>query len=224
MGKYNVTVIIPSLNPDEKLVGTVTELYNAGFEDIVIIDDGSDEKHKAFFPDLSEFPYCTIIHHRVNRGKGAALKTAFKYVIKNRDYQSGVVTVDAETWEPIYFGEKAKQTIGRTPDSMVSVHPIEHGVISDYDLTELMLKQYMQQAFGNKILRPRIMATLPAGLTELQHHSLSNVLESAGGRNITVIENDELGDITKIIDEDNSLKDSDAKSFLLWKKRGFPLS
>jgi rod shape-determining protein MreB len=51
-----------------------------------------------------------------------------------------------------------------------------------------MLKEYMTEAFGNKILRPRILATLPAGLTELQHHSLSNVLESAGGRNITVIE------------------------------------
>ncbi len=99
-----------------------------------------------------------------------------------------VVTVDSDTWEAIYFGEKAKQTIGRTPDSMLSVFPIEHGVISDYDLTELMLKNYMQQAFGNKILRPRIMATLPAGLTELQHHSLSNVVESAGGRNINVIE------------------------------------
>lgn len=99
-----------------------------------------------------------------------------------------VVTVDSETWEPIYFGEKAKQTIGRTPESLLSVYPIEHGVISDYDLCELMLKNYMQQAFGNKILRPRIMATLPAGLTELQHHSLSNVVEAAGGRNITVIE------------------------------------
>lgn len=51
-----------------------------------------------------------------------------------------------------------------------------------------MLKNYMQQAFGNRILRPRIMATLPAGLTELQHHSLSNVMESAGGRNVSVIE------------------------------------
>ncbi len=99
-----------------------------------------------------------------------------------------VVTVDSESWEPIYYGEKAKQTIGRTPDSMLSVYPIEHGVISDYDLTELMLKDYMQQAFGNKILRPRIIATLPAGLTELQHHSLSNVVEAAGGRNITVVE------------------------------------
>ncbi len=99
-----------------------------------------------------------------------------------------VVTVDAETWEPVYFGEKAKQTIGRTPDSLVCVTPIEHGVISDYDIAEIMLKNYMQQAFGSRILRPRIMATLPAGLTELQHHSLANVVESAGGRNISVIE------------------------------------
>ncbi len=99
-----------------------------------------------------------------------------------------VVTVDSDSWEVVYTGEKAKQTLGRTPESMQTVFPIEHGVISDYDLAEYMLKEYMGEAFGNKILRPRIMATLPAGLTELQHHSLSNVLESAGGRNITVIE------------------------------------
>lgn len=99
-----------------------------------------------------------------------------------------VVTVDSDSWEVVYTGEKAKQTLGRTPESMQTVFPIEHGVISDYDLAEYMLKEYMQQAFGNKVLRPRIMATLPAGLTELQHHSLANVVEAAGGRNITVIE------------------------------------
>ncbi|MBR7132485.1 MAG: rod shape-determining protein [Clostridia bacterium] len=98
------------------------------------------------------------------------------------------VTVDAESWEPVYFGEKAKQTLGRTPDSLTCVNPIEHGVIADYYIAEAMLKNYMHQAFGSKILRPRIMATLPAGLTELQHHSLANVVESAGGRNISVIE------------------------------------
>lgn len=99
-----------------------------------------------------------------------------------------IVTVNSETWEPVYYGEKAKQTMGRTPDSLVCVSPIEHGIISDYDIAEMMLKEYMNQAFGNKILRPRIMATLPAGLTELQHHSLSNVVESGGGRDISVIE------------------------------------
>ena len=89
------------------------------------------------------------------------------------------VTVDAESWEPIYFGEKAKQTLGRTPDSLSCVSPIEHGIIADYDIAEMMLKEYMKTAFGNTIIKPRIMATLPAGLTELQHHSLSKSLPVA---------------------------------------------
>ncbi|MBQ1961898.1 MAG: rod shape-determining protein [Clostridia bacterium] len=102
--------------------------------------------------------------------------------------QPSIVTVDSETWEPVYYGEKAKQTLGRTPESLICVTPIEHGAIADYDIAEMMLKNYMQKAFGGRIVRPRIMATLPAGLTELQHHSLSNAVESAGGRNISVIE------------------------------------
>lgn len=99
-----------------------------------------------------------------------------------------VVTVNSETWEPIYFGEKAKQTFGRTPDSLECVMPIKHGIIAEYDIAEAMLKEYMSKAFGNRIIRPKMMATLPVGLTELQHHSLANVVESAGGRNISVIE------------------------------------
>lgn len=99
-----------------------------------------------------------------------------------------VVTVDSESWEPVYFGEKAKQTLGRTPDSLECVFPIKNGIIAEYDIAEAMLKEYMSMAFGNKIVRPKIMATLPVGLTELQHHSIFNVVESAGGRNISVIE------------------------------------
>ncbi|MBR4911165.1 MAG: rod shape-determining protein [Clostridia bacterium] len=98
------------------------------------------------------------------------------------------VTVDNDTWEPVYFGEKARQTLGRTPDSFSCINPVQHGKISDYDLVEYMLKEYMSEAFGNRIVRPRIMATLPSGLTELQHHSLANVIESSGGRNIFVLE------------------------------------
>lgn len=99
-----------------------------------------------------------------------------------------IVTVDSETYEPVYFGEKAKQTLGRTPESFECVFPIKNGIIAEYDIAEAMLKEYMGKTFGNKIMRPKIMATLPVGLTELQHHSLSNVVESAGGRNVSVIE------------------------------------
>lgn len=98
------------------------------------------------------------------------------------------VTVDNETWDPVYYGEKAKQTQGRTPETLTCVSPIEHGVIADYDIAESMLENYWSKAFGNNIVRPKIMATLPPGLTELQHHSLSNVILAAGGRNISVIE------------------------------------
>ncbi len=99
-----------------------------------------------------------------------------------------IVTVNSESYEPIFFGEKAKQTLGRTPDSFECVFPIKNGIIAEYDIAEAMLKEYMNMAFGNRVLRPKIMATLPVGLTELQHHSLSNVVEGAGGRNVSVIE------------------------------------
>ena len=100
-----------------------------------------------------------------------------------------VVTVDADTWQPVYFGDKALQTYGRTPDSLVCVHPIENGMIADLEIAEAMLKNYMDEAFGRKIFKPRVMAALPTGVTELQHHSMAQVVMAGGGRNVTVIEN-----------------------------------
>ncbi len=100
-----------------------------------------------------------------------------------------VVTVETDTWQPVHFGEKALQTLGRTPESLTCVHPIQNGVIADIDLAEAMLKNYMHRIFGKKIIRPRVMATIPTGVTELQHHSLSQAVMASGGRNVTVVEN-----------------------------------
>ncbi len=100
-----------------------------------------------------------------------------------------VVTVDADTWQPVYFGEKALQTFGRTPESLVCVHPIQHGIIADLELAEAMLKNFMDEAFGRKIVKPRVVASLPTGVTELQHHSMAQVVVAGGGRNVRVIEN-----------------------------------
>lgn len=96
MERFKCTVIIPSLNPDEKLMRTVSELERFGFDDIIIVDDGSDKKYSSNFPDVEEHPACTVIHHKVNRGKGAALKTAFKYILKYRHDVDGVVTIDSD--------------------------------------------------------------------------------------------------------------------------------
>lgn len=100
-----------------------------------------------------------------------------------------VVTIETDSGIPVYFGENARHTLGRTPDSMTCVQPIKNGIIADYDLALAMLRDYMQKCFGKKILRPRVMAALPTGVTELQHHSLEQLVIESGGRNVTVIEN-----------------------------------
>lgn len=99
-----------------------------------------------------------------------------------------VVTVDSDTWEPVYFGMDALRTLGRTPDSLVSVFPIVNGILSEYETAESMLKVYMQKAFGNRVIRPNVMATLPTGVTEIQHHALASAIEASGGRNVSIIE------------------------------------
>lgn len=92
----NVTVLIPSYEPEDRLVGYVDELAARGFGRIVVVDDGSGESYRGIFDRLRERPFCTVLHHAVNRGKGAALKTGFAY-IHDRQYDSvGVVTADAD--------------------------------------------------------------------------------------------------------------------------------
>lgn len=92
----NVAVIIPSLNPDGKLAEVVVALVNEGFDDIIVVNDGSDSEHMKPFDEISQYKQCTILNHDVNKGKGRALKTAFEYCISNRTELAGVVTVDGD--------------------------------------------------------------------------------------------------------------------------------
>ncbi|MBQ7954340.1 MAG: bifunctional glycosyltransferase family 2/GtrA family protein [Lachnospiraceae bacterium] len=92
----NVTIVLPSLNPDEKLNMVVDNLLSEGFNDIVIINDGSDKEHLAPFKEAAAHPQVTLLTHEVNCGKGRALKTAFSYIIENRPDIAGVVTVDGD--------------------------------------------------------------------------------------------------------------------------------
>lgn len=92
----DVTVILPSLNPDEKLINTVKSLLERGFEDIIVINDGSDAAHLTPFATLSSYKECTILVHDVNHGKGRALKTGMQYMLDNRPASPGVVTIDGD--------------------------------------------------------------------------------------------------------------------------------
>lgn len=90
----DITIVIPSLNPDDKLIGVIDKLLHNGFTKIVIVDDGSDCKHAAPF-DYALEKGCELLVHKVNKGKGRALKTAFDHCMKDKECV-GVITVDGD--------------------------------------------------------------------------------------------------------------------------------
>ena len=91
-----VTIIVPSLDPDEKLMKVIEGLEAEGFDDIIVVNDGSKPEKLKNFPDPEKHPSCTVLTHPVNRGKGAALKTAFAHFLETRKDRIGVITVDGD--------------------------------------------------------------------------------------------------------------------------------
>lgn len=88
-------IIIPTLNPDQRLVNLVEKL-NEVDNPIVIINDGSEEECSDIFETLSSRFQCDIVNHEKNMGKGAAIKTGIKYVSRIYPESSGIVTADGD--------------------------------------------------------------------------------------------------------------------------------
>ena len=92
-----ISVVLPSLDPDEKLIAVVDGLLEYGFSDIILVNDGSKPENLHYFHDLAaQHPEIHLLHHEVNKGKGAALKNAFRWFLENRPEGFGVVTVDGD--------------------------------------------------------------------------------------------------------------------------------
>lgn len=92
----NLSIVIPSLNPDEKLVNTLKGVLEQGFKDIILVNDGSDADHMGPFEEAAKHPEVTILTHDVNYGKGRALKTAMEYFLANRRSTAGLITMDGD--------------------------------------------------------------------------------------------------------------------------------
>lgn len=90
-----VLVVIPSLDPDEKLLNVIRGVQEKGFTDILLVDDGSCDEKQHFFEEGAALG-CNVLHHGVNKGKGRALKTAFAWFLENRKDSVGAVTIDGD--------------------------------------------------------------------------------------------------------------------------------
>ena len=92
----SAVILIPSLEPDDRLPAYVKQLRQRGFTRAVIVDDGSSEKYQPIFNQLAEMDGVTVLHHEVNRGKGCALKTGYAHIRDHMPDASGVITADAD--------------------------------------------------------------------------------------------------------------------------------
>lgn len=111
------------------------------------------------------------------RGKGVVLK------------EPSVVAFDKDTNKVKAIGEEARLMLGRTPGNIVAVRPLRHGVISDYTVTEKMMKHFIQKAVGKRMLRkPRIAVCVPSGVTEVEKKAVEDATEQAGAREVYIIE------------------------------------
>lgn len=93
--KEEAIILIPSLEPDERLLTYINQLQDYGIMKIVIVDDGSGEAYQWIFDQLRENG-CVVLRHAENHGKGTALKTGFQYIAQQYDEVSCVVTADSD--------------------------------------------------------------------------------------------------------------------------------
>ena len=111
------------------------------------------------------------------KGKGVVLK------------EPSVVAFDRDTNAIKAIGEEARLMLGRTPGNIVAIRPLRQGVISDYTVTEKMLKYFIQKAVGGRSLRkPRICVGIPSGATEVEKKAVEDATYQAGAREVSIVE------------------------------------
>jgi len=111
------------------------------------------------------------------KGKGIILK------------EPSVVSIDRNNNKVLAVGEEARQMIGRTPGNIVAIRPLRDGVISDYDITEKMLKHFIRKACGSRrVSAPRVVVCVPCEATEVEKRAVKDAAINAGAKKVYLIE------------------------------------
>ena len=102
--------------------------------------------------------------------------------------EPSVVAIDRRSGRMIAAGHKAKEMLGRTPDHVEAVRPLKDGVVSDAEVTERMLRYFVEQVGPSKIVRPRIVICVPSEVTGVERRALEDSALRAGARRVYIIE------------------------------------
>lgn len=106
--------------------------------------------------------------------------------------EPSVVAIDTSTNKVLAVGEEAQRMLGRTPGNIVAIRPLKDGVISDYDVTEKMLKHFIEKVTGGvglfRFFKPQIIVCVPSGVTEVEKRAVIDATMEAGARDVFLIE------------------------------------
>ena len=110
------------------------------------------------------------------KGKGVVLR------------EPSVVAMDKNTGKLLKVGAEAEAMLGRTPGNIVAMRPLRDGVISDYDMTERMLKEFIKKTTTFSLFKPRLLICVPSGITEVEERAVIDAGIQAGARRAYLIE------------------------------------
>jgi rod shape-determining protein MreB len=104
-------------------------------------------------------------------------------------FEPSVIAINEETSEVLAVGEQAREMIGRTPASIRATRPLRHGVITDFEVTEQMLRHFIQKAMGRRhVRRPRVVLCVPSGMTGVERDAVHEATLAAGAGEVSLIE------------------------------------
>ena len=102
--------------------------------------------------------------------------------------EPSVVALDKNTGKLLKVGTEAQAMLGRTPGNIVAIRPLREGVISDYDMTERMLREFIHKVAGVSFFKPRVIICVPSGITEVEERAVIDAGIQAGARKVYLIE------------------------------------
>jgi rod shape-determining protein MreB len=103
-------------------------------------------------------------------------------------FEPSVIAIDDLSGKVLAVGDEAKRMIGRTPATIHATRPLRHGVITDFETTEQMLRHFIRKAIRKDHLRPRVILCVPTGTTEVERRAVEEATLAAGGREAHLIE------------------------------------
>lgn len=102
--------------------------------------------------------------------------------------EPSVVAIDRYTGKVVAVGNDANDMIGRTPENITAVRPMKDGVIAEFDITQAMIKHFIHQAKVVSMLKPRVVVSIPSGITEVERRAVEEAVIQAGAKEVALIE------------------------------------